>query len=181
VNVKNLRKMSRKDLIEILLMMSKENDALKEELKEKSEIIEERKIIATKTGTIAAASLKINKVFETAQKAADEYLENVKKLEKQYKLECKRLEKEREKLKNSKENNNVVKKVTISEPIKIEKTKEKTENRTSIKENTKKVIDKSKKIINKVAFVEKGKKSKKDSKNKKITKKNVSKNKQKNK
>lgn len=39
-----------------------------------------REIIVAEAGSIAEAALKLNKVFESAQAAADQYLENVGRL-----------------------------------------------------------------------------------------------------
>ena len=84
---RELRRLKRSELLEILLDQSRENDALKIELEEKNRIIEElnakledRKIDLQEAGTIAEASFKLNGVFEAAEKAAEQYLDNLKDL-----------------------------------------------------------------------------------------------------
>lgn len=77
----SLKKMKRKDLLEILLVQNKKIEELQEELKEAKEKLSERQIILSEAGSIAEASLKLNKVFEVAQRAADDYIESIKKLD----------------------------------------------------------------------------------------------------
>ena len=79
---RDIRKLSRGDLLEMLVELSKENDRLKEELAEANKKLENRRISATEAGSLAEASLKLNGVFEAAEKAAQDYLYNIKILEK---------------------------------------------------------------------------------------------------
>ena len=101
---KELKRLKRSELLEILLDQSRENDALKIELEEKNRIIEElnaklndRKIVLQEAGTIAEASFKLNGVFEAAEKAAEQYLDNLKDLyeREQYLVSEKEVEAER--------------------------------------------------------------------------------------
>ena len=73
-----LKKLKRQELLEILVNQSREIDRLKAELKDAREHLEDRQVRIAKSGTLAEASLQIYHIFETAQKAADLYLENVK-------------------------------------------------------------------------------------------------------
>lgn len=84
---KELRRLKRVELLEMLLELSRENEALMLELEEKNRIIEalnlqleNRKIDLKHAGTIAEASFKLNGVFEAAEKAAEQYLENLQYL-----------------------------------------------------------------------------------------------------
>ena len=79
---KKLRKMKRNDLLEILLLQNKKIEELQEELKSTKELLNSREIIISQSGSIAEASLKINKIFEVAQVAADDYLNSIKNIEK---------------------------------------------------------------------------------------------------
>lgn len=79
---KKIKKMKRKELLEILVMQSKKIDILEKELKETKEKLNNKKIIISKAGSIAEASLKLNNIFEIAQKTADEYLESIKNMTK---------------------------------------------------------------------------------------------------
>ena len=75
---KELKKLSKADLLSLLLTQSKEMDRLKEELAEARKQLEERSILLEKSGSLADASLAIFHVLEDAQKAADLYLENIR-------------------------------------------------------------------------------------------------------
>ncbi len=75
-----LRKLSRADLLELLLEQSRENEKLREELKQTQEKLASRKIEIDNAGSIAEAALKLNGVFEAAQQAAEQYLENIRQL-----------------------------------------------------------------------------------------------------
>lgn len=73
-----LRKLSKLQLLELLAQQEKELQALRKELAEKNAALEDRRIQIENAGSIAEAALKINEVFEAAQKAADQYLESLK-------------------------------------------------------------------------------------------------------
>ena len=73
-----LRKLSKLQLLELLAQQEKELQALRKELAEKNAALEDRRFQIENAGSIAEAALKINEVFEAAQKAADQYLESLK-------------------------------------------------------------------------------------------------------
>ena len=73
-----LRKLSKLQLLELLAQQEKELQALRKELAEKNAALEDRRIQIENAASIAEAALKINEVFEAAQKAADQYLESLK-------------------------------------------------------------------------------------------------------
>lgn len=75
---KELRKLSRLDLIDILIRQSKEITSLQEQLAAANKKLEDKVLICENAGNIAQAALEINKIFETAQLAADQYLESLK-------------------------------------------------------------------------------------------------------
>lgn len=77
---RELRKMSRTELLELLLDERRENEVLREKLKKALTALSDRQIALTEAGSIAEAALRINGVFEAAQAAADQYLENVRRL-----------------------------------------------------------------------------------------------------
>lgn len=83
---KEVSKLNRKELLEILLCMSKENEQLKKEIEELKEELKSRRIIIENSGSIAEAALKLNGIFEAAQQSADQYLENIRELTEQPKL-----------------------------------------------------------------------------------------------
>lgn len=79
---RELRKLSRLDLLELLVQQVEENERLRAELKQAQEQLESRELMLENAGSIAQASLQISRVFEAAQMAADVYLENVRRMAK---------------------------------------------------------------------------------------------------
>jgi hypothetical protein len=75
-----LKTMSRKQLLELLLLQTQRADRLEAELKEANRRIRDKKLIENEAGSIAEASLKLNGIFEAAQAAASQYVENVRRL-----------------------------------------------------------------------------------------------------
>ena len=84
---KELRRLRRSDLMEILLELSKENEQLREQLKEAEKKIQDRQILIEESGSLAEAVLKLNHIFEDAQAACEQYEHNVR-------LRCEQLESE---------------------------------------------------------------------------------------
>lgn len=76
---KELKKMSRKDLLELLVSVSRERDCLRAELKKTKAELDDKKILIGNAGSIAEAALRLNGVFEAAEAAARQYLDNVKR------------------------------------------------------------------------------------------------------
>ena len=76
-----LKKMSRAELLDMLITVSNENETLRKQLREMEKKLQEREIRVNRVGSIAEASLQLNGVFEAAEAAAAQYLENVKRQE----------------------------------------------------------------------------------------------------
>lgn len=74
-----LKKLSRQDLLEMLIKEEKRIEQLEQELEEARAELQNRSIQISTSGSIAEAALKIQGIFEVAQAAADQYLENIKK------------------------------------------------------------------------------------------------------
>ena len=77
MNERTLKQLKKIELYEILLAQSKEIDILKQELIETQQKLENKQIIIQEAGSLAEAALKLTKIFEEAQKAADIYLKNI--------------------------------------------------------------------------------------------------------
>lgn len=75
---KELRRLRRVDLMEMLLEQTKEVERLQAELEDTRKQLEDRRIMIEESGSLAQAALQLNKVFEAAQQAADQYLENIR-------------------------------------------------------------------------------------------------------
>lgn len=76
---KELRKLRRDDLLQILIDQQKQIDALKAELQLSKEALNNRDMAIQESGTLAEAALKMNGVFDAAQSAADEYVAQIRK------------------------------------------------------------------------------------------------------
>lgn len=77
---KDLRRLSRGELIEIIYQYRMKTDELTAENERLTSQLNERIIKISQSGSIAEAALALSKVFEAAQSAADQYLESVKAL-----------------------------------------------------------------------------------------------------
>ena len=75
-----LRSLSRLQLVELLEGQERELQRLRRELAEKEEALAQRAILIEKAGSIAQAALALNGVFDAAQRAAEQYLENVERM-----------------------------------------------------------------------------------------------------
>ena len=77
---KELLKLKRSEMLEIMLAQSREIDSLREQLDEANARVEDRELRLKDCGNIAEASLRLTNIFTEAQKAVDLYVENVKRL-----------------------------------------------------------------------------------------------------
>ena len=74
---RELRHMRRTELVEIILALKQSEDRLRAENAALAAQLQERQIHIENAGSIAQAALELNKVFEAAQAAADEYVASV--------------------------------------------------------------------------------------------------------
>jgi len=76
---KELKKLNRYQLLELLVIQTERADKLQKKVEELEARLEERELNLSKLGSIAEAALHITGVFEASQQAADLYLESAKK------------------------------------------------------------------------------------------------------
>lgn len=76
---KELRRMSRGELLEMLIAQMEENERLKQSLEQVRAELRDRRITIDRAGSLAEAALALNGVFEAADEAARQYLENVRR------------------------------------------------------------------------------------------------------
>ncbi len=74
---KELRRMGRRELIEIIAALKKTELELRSRLEQAQSQLADRRILISEAGSIAEAALSLNGVFEAAQAAADGYLQSV--------------------------------------------------------------------------------------------------------
>lgn len=94
---KELKKLNRGELLEILLTQAEQIDKQKKYIHLLEERVSEREIAIEKAGSIAEAAVSLNNVFETAQSAADHYLENIRNLQEKAEKEYGEIQKKAEK------------------------------------------------------------------------------------
>ena len=92
---RELKAMSKAALTEQLLRLAREKDELAEkvdklqaQLKEARDKAASRNIAISNAGSIAEAALGLKGVFERAQEAADEYLENIRRMKDEQEAAC---------------------------------------------------------------------------------------------
>lgn len=76
---KELRKLNRYQLLDLLIVQTERADKLHKQVAELENKLLERDLHMTKLGSIAEASIQLSGVFEASQKAADSYLDAAKK------------------------------------------------------------------------------------------------------
>lgn len=75
---KELRRLRRSDLMEMLLELSQENRELRRKLEDAKRQLQDRTIRIREAGSLAEAALQLNGVFEAAQAACQQYEENLR-------------------------------------------------------------------------------------------------------
>lgn len=78
---KELQKLGRRELLELLVSQADEIEQLKKSLERAEAKARSREITISKAGSIAEAALALNGVFGAAQAAAEQYLVNIKNTE----------------------------------------------------------------------------------------------------
>lgn len=71
---KELRKLKRFQVLELLIIQIKENEDLRQQLTDMESRRQERDIQLANLGSVAEVSMELHGVFAAAQKAADDYL-----------------------------------------------------------------------------------------------------------
>lgn len=82
---KELKRLRRTDLMEMLLELSKENEELRRQLGEANAKLEDKQLQVEKAGSLAEAALQLNGIFAAAQAACEQYEYNIR-------LRCQQLE-----------------------------------------------------------------------------------------
>lgn len=77
---KELRKLSRTELMEMLLTQGRQIRELEEKLAQAEQALQNRELHLQESGTLAEAALKLSGVFEAADAACKLYLENIQRL-----------------------------------------------------------------------------------------------------
>ena len=94
---KELRRLSRSELLEMLIAQTEENDRLKIRLEQAEAQLRDRRIEIDKAGSLAEAALSLNGVFQAAEAAAQQYLENIQRISSQQDTICRSMKEKTEK------------------------------------------------------------------------------------
>ena len=94
MNEKDMRKLSRADLLEMLIVQSEELRLVKEKLAETEAALQKKEIAINTAGSIAEASLQLSGIFDAAQESCRHYIENIRLLSQRQSAVCAQLERE---------------------------------------------------------------------------------------
>ena len=89
---KELKRLSRAELLEMLIDKSREIEALREQLDDALAQLNDRALRIENAGTMAEAALLVNGVLDAAQQAGAQYLENIRQRQSLAEEECARLQ-----------------------------------------------------------------------------------------
>lgn len=91
---RELKKLGRSDLLEMLLELSKENERLRGELSKAQEQLASRTVMIENAGSLAEAALRLNGLFEAADAACAQYTQNIEERSANQKQICEQMENE---------------------------------------------------------------------------------------
>lgn len=86
-----LKRLSRAQLLELLLEQTKEVERLREALDKAQSLLAERHLRVQAAGDLAHAVLAVNNVMEAAQQAAQQYIDSIAAMEAETKEKCQEL------------------------------------------------------------------------------------------
>ena len=86
-----LRKLNRRELIDIIYQMKKNEQQMQEQIAALQAELEEKRIRLSQAGSIAEAALAVTNVFSAAQEAADLYLQEISSMKEETERECKKI------------------------------------------------------------------------------------------
>ena len=91
---RELRRLSRADLLELLLAQRRENEQLRCMLDQTQSQLADRTIKIDNAETLAEASLQLSGIFTAAQDACQYYMDNIQQLSERQSLVCQQMEQE---------------------------------------------------------------------------------------
>lgn len=85
---KELKRLSRRELVDIIYQLKKNEQELQEEIQSLKDELEDKRIRISSAGSIADAAVSITNVLSTAQITADLYLHEISLMKKDTEKEC---------------------------------------------------------------------------------------------
>ena len=83
---KELKRMSRAELLQMLITQVEENQSLQARLEAAETQLKDRSLAVSETCTMAEAALSLNGVFQAADAAAQQYLDNIRQMQERQEL-----------------------------------------------------------------------------------------------
>ena len=83
---KELKRMSRAELLQMLITQVEENQSLQARLEAAETQLKDRSLAVSETGTMAEAALSLNGVFQAADAAAQQYLDTIRQMQERQEL-----------------------------------------------------------------------------------------------
>lgn len=91
---KELKKLHRRDLLELLVQQTEDNEGLQSQIDVLTMQLQSRNLNISKAGSLAEAVMQINEMFRTADAVAKQYLDNVRGLVDRQEEVCAQMEQE---------------------------------------------------------------------------------------
>lgn len=88
---KELKKLSRAELLEMLLNQTKEVERLRAELDKTQRLLYQRQVQFAEAGNLAEAMISVNGIMDSAQLTANQYLENIAAMEEETRKKCEKM------------------------------------------------------------------------------------------
>ena len=88
---KDLKKLRRRELVDVIYQMKKNEEELLEKISLLEASLKEKRIRIENAGSIASAASEITQLFTAAQNSADLYLSEIEAMKKECKEECERM------------------------------------------------------------------------------------------
>ena len=88
---KELKRLSRRELVDIIYQLKKNEQELQDQIASLQESLQERRIRMSVAGSIAEAATDITNIFAAAQRTADLYLQEISCMKQDAQLECSKM------------------------------------------------------------------------------------------
>ena len=88
---KELKKLGRRELLEMLIVQTRRNENLEKNIADLQQQLASRELSVQRAGDLAGAVMELNGVFESARNACEQYKLNIERMEEQCRKDCERL------------------------------------------------------------------------------------------
>ena len=97
MNGKELKRLSRRELVDIIYQLKKNEQRLQDEITSLQDALQDKRIRISVAGSIAEAAMDITGIFSTAQITADLYLREVAHMKEETEAQCAKMIEEAQK------------------------------------------------------------------------------------